>query len=277
MKHIEEILSFKFLELGDFSLSVFNVLLVIAILVIVKIIIKSLEILINKKLSKEGGTQEGQGRSIVQIIKYIIYILASFIMIKSLGIDISIIGAFFATLGIGLGFALQDLFRDIISGIIILFERNVKVGDILEVDQLVGTVKEIKLRTSLLRTREGIYIVLPNSRILNDKVINWSANNKITRFSISVGVAYGSDVELVKSLLLKSVESHNKVSNRPTPNVIFNDFGDSALLFELWFWTTDTWIIEVTKSEIRFNINRLFKENNIQIPFPQRDVHVIQS
>lgn len=276
MKYLEQILNFKLIELGNFSLSVSNIVLIGIIFLGVKILLKGVEALINKRLSDKGGVKEGQGRSIVQIIKYIVYILASFVIIKSLGIDITIIGAFFATLGLGLGFALQELFRDVISGIVILFERNVKVGDILEVDNLVGNVKEIRLRTSVLRTRDGIYMVIPNSRIINEKVINWTANNKSTRFSVSVGVAYGSDVEKVKELLLKSVENHEKISTRPAPIVFFNDFGDSALLFELRFWTVETWAIEVTKSEIRFKINQLFRENNIQIPFPQRDVHVIQ-
>ncbi|TXB64580.1 mechanosensitive ion channel [Vicingus serpentipes] len=276
MKYLEQILNFKLIELGNFSLSVSNIVLIGIIFLGVKILLKGVEALINKRLSDKGGVKEGQGRSIVQIIKYIVYILASFVTIKSLGIDITIIGAFFATLGLGLGFALQELFRDVISGIVILFERNVKVGDILEVDNLVGNVKEIRLRTSVLRTRDGIYMVIPNSRIINEKVINWTANNKSTRFSVSVGVAYGSDVEKVKELLLKSVENHEKISTRPAPIVFFNDFGDSALLFELRFWTVETWAIEVTKSEIRFKINQLFRENNIQIPFPQRDVHVIQ-
>lgn len=276
MKYLEQILGFKLIELGNFSLSVYNIVLIGVIFIVVKAIIKGIEVLINKRLSDKGGASEGQGRSIIQIIKYITYLLASFITIKSLGLDITIIGAFFATLGLGLGFALQELFRDIISGIVILFERNVKVGDILEVDNLVGNVKEIRLRTSVLRTRDGIYMVIPNSRIINEKVINWTANNKSTRFSISVGVAYGSDVEKVKELLLKSVENHEKISNRPAPIVFFKDFGDSALLFDLCFWTVETWAIEITKSEIRFKINQLFRENNIQIPFPQRDIHVIQ-
>tara|TARA_R110001592_G_scaffold140938_1_gene362098 strand:- start:4352 stop:5194 length:843 start_codon:yes stop_codon:yes gene_type:complete len=276
MKYLEQILGFKLIELGSFSLSVYNIVLIGIIFIVVKIFIKGIEVLISKRLSDKGGVKEGQGRSIVQIIKYIVYLLASFVTIRSLGLDITIIGAFFATLGLGLGFALQELFRDIISGIVILFERNVKVGDILEVDDLVGNVKEIRLRTSVLRTRDGIYMVIPNSRIINEKVINWTANNKSTRFSISVGVAYGSDVEKVKELLLKSVENHEKISTRPSPIVFFNDFGDSALLFELRFWTVETWAIEITKSEIRFKINQLFRENNIQIPFPQRDVHVIQ-
>ena len=276
MKYLEQILGFKLIELGSFSLSVYNIVLIGVIFLVVKATIKGIEVLINKRLSDKGGTEEGQGRSIIQIIKYLIYILASFVTIRSLGLDITIIGAFFATLGLGLGFALQELFRDIISGVVILFERNVKVGDILEVDNLVGNVKEIRLRTSVLRTRDGIYMVIPNSRIINEKVINWTANNKSTRFSVSVGVSYGSDVEKVKELLLKSVENHEKISSRPSPLVFFNDFGDSALLFELRFWTVETWAIEITKSEIRFKINQLFRENNIQIPFPQRDVHVIQ-
>lgn len=276
MKYFEQILGFKLIELGSFSLSVYNIVLIGVIFIVVKAIIKGIEVLINKRLSDKGGASEGQGRSIVQIIKYITYLLASFITIKSLGLDITIIGAFFATLGLGLGFALQELFRDIISGIVILFERNVKVGDILEVDNLVGNVKEIRLRTSVLRTRDGIYMVIPNSRIINEKVINWTANNRTTRFCISIGVAYGSDVKKVEKLLLESISENEKVSKRPNPLVFFKDFGDSALIFELWFWTSETWIIEPIKSEIRFKINQLFKENNIQIPFPQRDVHVIQ-
>jgi small-conductance mechanosensitive channel len=276
MKDLEQILGYKLIELGSFSLSVYNFVLIGVIFLIVKVFIKGIEVVISKRLADKGGVKEGQGRSIAQIIKYITYLLASFIAIRSLGIDITIIGAFFATLGLGLGFALQELFRDVISGIVILFERNVKVGDILEVDDLVGNVKEIRLRTSVLRTRDGIYMVIPNSRIINEKVVNWTANNKSTRFSISIGVGYSSDVEKVRELLLKSVENHEKISSNPAPLVFFNDFGDSALLFELRFWTIETWAIEITKSEIRFKINQLFKENNIQIPFPQRDVHVIQ-
>jgi small-conductance mechanosensitive channel len=164
----------------------------------------------------------------------------------------------------------------LISGIIILFEGNVAVGDILEVDGLVGTVKEIKLRTSLIKTRDGIYIVVPNNRVVNEKVINWSTHTKLTRFNVAVGVAYGSDIEKVKTLLLQSANEHELISKRPTPIVIFNDFGDSSLQFEVYFWTQDSWKIELIKSDLRFAIDNLFRKNNIQIPFPQRDVHLIQ-
>jgi len=276
MKKVDQILDFKLLDTAHFTLTVFDIFFIVIVFLIAKLIIKSFEVVLNKKLADKGGSKEGQGKSIIQIVKYIVYVLIGFVTIESIGIDISILAAFIATLGIGLGFALQDLFKDIISGIIMLFEGSVKVGDILEVDGLVGNVKEIKLRTSELRTRDGIYIVIPNSRIINEKVINWSASSKVTRFSVTVGVAYTSDIEKVKTLLLKSVEDNSKILKRPTPIVIFNDFGDSALEFQLWFWVNDTWGIEATKSEIRFNINRIFNDNNIQIPFPQRDIHVIE-
>lgn len=277
MEKLEKILGFELISIGDFSLSVYNIFVVALVLVIVKIIVKSFEIFINKKLGDKGGSSEGQGKSILQIIKYLIYILAGFITVKSLGLDVSVVGAFIATLGLGLGFALQDLFKDIISGVIILFEGNVKVGDILEVDGLVGTVKGIKLRTSELRTRDGINMVIPNNKIINENVINWSASSKITRFNVDVGVAYGSDVKLVNQLLLESVETIDGVLKRPNPGVIFNGFGDSSLDFQLWFWSSDPWGIEPIKSQIRTNINDLFIKNNIQIPFPQRDIHIIEA
>ena len=278
MKYIEQILEFELFEIGKFSLSVYNLLIVVIIFFAVKGINHSIDLLIKKRLDKEGvkSLDEGRSKSITQIFKYIIYILGFIITIKSLGINVDLILGVFAALGLGIGFALQDVFKDLISGIIILFEGNVSVGDILEVDGLIGTVKEIKLRTSLIRTRDGIFIVVPNNRVVNEKVINWSTNTKITRFSVSVGVAYGSDVGKVKELLLLSVEENEKISKRPTPIVFFKDFGDSALMFEVHFWVLDTWSIEIIKSNLRFEIDRLFRENNIQIPFPQRDVHLIQ-
>lgn len=276
MKYIEQALEFELFEIGKFSISIYNLLLVAIIFFAVKGITHSLDLVVKKRLEKKGLTDEGRSNSITQILKYIIYIVGFFIMIQSLGINVDLILGVFAALGLGIGFALQDVFKDLISGIIILFEGNVSVGDILEVDGLIGTVKEVKLRTSLIRTRDGIYIVVPNSRIVNEKVINWSTNTKITRFRVTVGVAYGSDVEKVKSLLLQSTKEQELISQRPTPMVVFKDFGDSALIFEIHFWTVNTWEIKIIRSDMRFIIDRLFRENNIQIPFPQRDVHLIQ-
>lgn len=275
MKYIEKILEFKILEIDKYSISIYNLLLVVIVFFAVKGITYSIDNYIKRRLQKKGIADEGRASSIIQILKYIVYVIGFFFVVKSLGINIDLILGVFAALGLGIGFALQDVFKDLISGIIILFEGNVAVGDILEVDGLTGSVKQIKLRTSLIRTRDGIYMVIPNSRIVNEKVVNWSADNKITRFNILVGVAYGSDTEQVKNLLLDAATNHEKVMKRPSPVVFFDDFGDSALMFDLHFWVVDTWNIEGTKSDIRFEIDRVFRENKISIPFPQRDIHMI--
>lgn len=275
MKYVEKILEFKILEIDRYSISVYNLLLVIIVFFAVKGITYSIDNYIKRRLQKKGIADEGRTSSITQILKYVVYVIGFFFVVKSLGINIDLILGVFAALGLGIGFALQDVFKDLISGIIILFEGNVAVGDILEVDGLTGSVKKINLRTSLIRTRDGIYMVIPNSRIVNEKVVNWSADNKITRFNVIVGVAYGSDTEMVKNLLLESAKKHDAVIKRPSPIVFFDDFGDSALMFDLHFWVVDTWNIESTKSDIRFEIDKVFRENNISIPFPQRDVHMI--
>lgn len=275
-KYLEHIVDFKLLEFKGLTITVYDVLLVVFVIVVTKAITFTIELLIKKRLSKKGVIEEGRGNSVTQILKYTVYVLSVFIVLKSLGIDISVVLGVFAALGLGVGFALQDVFKDLISGIIILFEGNVSVGDVLEVDGLIGSVEEIKLRTSLIKTREGIYMFIPNSKVVNEKVINWTANNKITRFYVSVGVAYGSDVEKVRSLLLQCAGEHPMVSKKMQSLVFFNDFGDSSLQFQLHFWVLDVWRIELIKSELRFAINKLFKENNIEIPFPQREVHLIQ-
>jgi len=276
MDIIEDVLEFELLEIGKYTLSVYNLILVSVIFFAVKGINHSLDLVVKKRLEKKGLIDEGRGKSIHQIFKYIVYILGFFIAIRSLGINVDLILGVFAALGLGIGFALQDVFKDLISGIIILFEGNVAVGDILEIDGMIGSVKEIKLRTSIMRTRDGVYIVLPNNRVVNDKVINWTKSSKITRFHINVGVAYGSDVEKVRDLLLSAAKELEEVANRPIPKVFFKDFGDSALNFEIHFWVTETWDIEIIKSDLRFYIDKLFRKNNITIPFPQRDVHMIQ-
>lgn len=277
MEWLENILDFKLIELKTFNLTVTNLLIVLIVFVIAKLLIRSIDLLVKKRLAKKDVIDEGRSKSITQIFKYIIYLLTVFIAIESLGIDISIIFGVFAALGLGVGFALQDVFKDLISGIIILFEGNVSPGDILEVDGLVGVVKNINLRTSLLRTRDGVYIVIPNSKVVNEKVINWSTNTIITRFSVSVGVAYGSDIEKVRALLIEAATSNEMVAKQPQPVVFFKEFADSSLNFELKFWLMDIWQTELVKSDLRFTIDKLFRKNDISIPFPQRDIHLIKS
>ena len=157
-----------------------------------------------------------------------------------------------------------------------MIDQSAHVGDIIEIDGKVGRVEEIKLRTTRAVTIDNKVLIIPNHLYLTNSLYNWTQNGTTTRESVSVGVAYGSDVELVKKLLLQAAKEHPKVLKFPPPLVLFTDFADSSLNFKLIFTLNDSFTAAIPQSEIRFKINKLFKDNNISIPFPQRDVHIIK-
>ena len=168
---------------------------------------------------------------------------------------------------------LQQTFNDLFSGILLLFERTVEVGDVVEIDGDIGNVKQIGLRTSLIETRDNVTLIIPNSKLVMDGIINWTHYDSKVRFKIPVGVAYGTDTEKVRELLLQAAD-HPRILDRPASSVRFVNFGDSSLDFELLFYSTNFTGINDVKSDIRFEIDRLFRENAIEIPFPQRDVWI---
>ncbi len=212
--------------------------------------------------------------AINQILTYFIYVIAIFILIEALGIQFTVFLGGLAALLVGIGLGLQQTFNDLISGIILLFERSIEVGDVIEFDQMIGAVERIGIRTSLIETRDNVMVVIPNSHLISRKVINWSHLDDKARFHIELGVAYGSDTALVKKLLMESASEHEFVLAQPSPSVHFRDFGDSALIFFLFLWTEEFLPIERIKSEIRFKIDQKFRENGVTIPFPQRDLWV---
>jgi small-conductance mechanosensitive channel len=161
-----------------------------------------------------------------------------------------------------------------VSGILLLFEGTVTVGDVIELNNIIGKVEKISIRTSKIETRDRIVIIVPNSKLVSDNVINWSHNRAVTRFRIKVGVAYGSNVRLVMQLLEKAAEEHPDVVDNPAPKARFVNFGESSLDFELLFFSTKMFDIEFVKSEIRVDIDQKFRDNGVVIPFPQRDLHV---
>lgn len=229
------------------------------------------------KMEQKNHMEKGKSRSIFLIIKYLIYILAITMFIQTLGFSITFIIASVSALLVGIGLGIQHFFNDIISGIIILFDHSIKVGDIIEIeDNIVGEVLETKLRTSQLVTRDDIIMIIPNSAFTTDKVINWTHNYKKSRFDIKIGVAYGSDVRLVEKILTQVAIDHKDVENEPRPFVLFDDFGNSSLDFSLKFWSCKQFRIEPIRSELRFEIDKRFRENNISIPFPQQDVYIKQ-
>ena len=177
-------------------------------------------------------------------------------------------------LSVGIGFGLQNTASNFISGLILLFERPIKVGDWITVGEVSGDVREINLRSTTVITPDNISIIVPNSEFVSGRVVNWSHGERKIRVHIPVGVAYGSDVELVTRVLLEEAERHSGVMRTPAPKVWFTGFGDSSLNFELLAWIPEPTARPQVISDLNYAIDSAFRRNNVEIPFPQRDVHV---
>ena len=273
MNTLNNIIEIKFFQIGEYSLTVGILATILIIIIFTKLSLWTLRKILfrNKNIKKY---EEGNLHALFQIIKYVIWIITILIILDTLGLKLNILFAGSAALLVGIGLGLQSTFNDFISGIILLFEGSIKVGDILEIDNDVVKIKKINLRTSVAINRDDIITILPNSIITTNKVINWSHQTKKTRFRINVGVAYGSDVDLVVSILKESAAEYLNDKNTSTINVKFLDFGSSSLNFVLLFYSKDIFRIETVKSEIRKVINRKFIKNKIAIPYPQIDLHV---
>lgn len=209
-----------------------------------------------------------------QLLSYVVYFIAIIFALKYIKIDLTLLLAGAAALLVGIGIALQQVISDFFSGLVILSERSVEVGDFLDSGTYRGTVKKIGLRASVIETLEQKDIIVPNSHLVNESVTNWTSTRLHTRCDVSVGVAYGTDTALVKKLLLESADKTSGIMKKPMPFVRFANFGDSSLDFELYFYTQQVRVAEDIKSDARFEIDKTFRENDVSIPFPQRDIHI---
>jgi small-conductance mechanosensitive channel len=193
--------------------------------------------------------------------------------LNALGVGTTSLAVAFGALGIGLGFGLQSIFNNFMSGLILLFDRSIEVGDILEINGQWGFIEKINVRSTIVRTYDNSALIIPNSEILSTQVTNWTFRDARVRRKINIGVAYGTDVRLVEKTLYEIAEKHPRVMTNPAPMVLFSDFGASSLDFTLMVWTLLDYGLK-TETEIRFEIDRIFAEKNIEIPFPQRDLHI---
>ncbi|MEM7086360.1 MAG: mechanosensitive ion channel domain-containing protein [Bacteroidota bacterium] len=214
--------------------------------------------------------------SFFKFIKYVVYIIVVFSVLSLAGVNVTPFLAASAALLVGVGLALQQIFQDVLGGILIMVDKSLMVGDIIEVDSKVGRVIDIKLRTTRSITRDDKILIIPNHKFINNSILNYTQNHKTTREFVSVGVAYGSDTQKVEELLLESVADDSRILKKPKPFVSFENFGDSSLDFRVFFFISDSFIDPYIKSDIRFKIDALFREHGVTIPFPQRDVHIIQ-
>jgi len=259
-----------------FSFTIGSVFYLIFVIVISKISISIFRVLIYRSTKEKKWIDEGGTYTIVQLSKYVIYSIAGIVAIQGVGIDITFLIAGSAAIFVGIGFGLQSILGDVFSGIILLFDGSIKVGDVVEMpNQEICKINQIFIRTSQLKTLDGKTIIVPNGYLTRESVINWSISDKVTRFHISVGVAYGSDTQLVKEVLYKSALKHPLVEKRRNITIELEDFGDHALRLKGFFWAKQTWEIINIKSDIRLAIDQAFRNNEIKIPFPQRDLHLV--
>lgn len=267
---------------NSFSLSFMDILFIIIIFTASRFIINIFKIYIVQRFKDNPDFDEGTKFVYVQLAKYVIYTFAIVISLQTIGFNLSVLLAGSAALLVGFGFGVQDMFRDMMAGILLLFEGTIKVGDIIRVNNpnssepMVARVLKINVRTTKIESRDGNTLIIPNSMLTQNEVENWSFGSDLTRFHINVGVAYGSDTELVKKLLKQAALSHPEVKKTHPVLVRMIDFGDDALEMQLSFWADQTWQVELHKSDIRFEIDRLFRQHGVNIPFPQRTLHIPQ-
>ncbi len=267
----QEFLEFSFLNMGDFHLSLWKVIVATLILLLARLFVAIITKFI-RRYSQKRKLDHGRHYAFQQFAKYIIYTSALLMALEAIGIQLSVVWGGAAALMVGIGLGLQQTFNDLISGLILLIEATVEVGDVIEVNGLVGTVTDIGIRTSKIITRDRISIIVPNSKLIGDNAVNWSHDPQPTRFQVYVGVAYSSDIDLVTKLLLKAAHEHQGVLNTPKPTVQFKDFGNSSLDFVLHIFSEDYLGIEFVKSDLRYKITQLFREHKVEIPFPQQDI-----
>jgi len=272
MEILRRFLEFELIHIGDFNLRVYSLVSILGIFLVAKLLIFFIKKTIFSKRNRKFDI--GASYALFQIIKYIVWVIAIGLMLESLGIKLTVLIAGSAALLVGIGLGLQQTFNDILSGIILLSEKSIKIEDVLEIDGDIVKIQSIGLRTSKALNTDDVSIIIPNSLITTNKVINWSHQTMKARFRIEVGVAYGSDVDLVIKVLEESAFEHAAITDRGSTEARLVNFGNSSLDFQVLFFSESIFRINKVKSDIRRSINRKFNDNKIAIPFPQMDLHL---
>lgn len=266
--NFKDILEYDVFTLGKYSLSVYEILAAVLIIVIGVFISR----MVKKLIYKSHKIDVGKKFAFSQIFHYVIIIISFFLMMKSLGVNISPILVGSGALLVGVGLGLQSLFLDFVSGVIILFDRTVKVGDIVDIDGNIGEVEDIRMRTTAILTRDNKNMIFPNSLLTKEKLINFSHNDNIVRFQVDVGVHYDSDVELVERLMIEATKKNKDIFQSKEPFVWLEDFADSSLNFSLYYYSRNLFSAPRIRNEVRKEILKKFRDNGVTIPYPIRTI-----
>ncbi len=275
LESIFKVINYPIFHIGDTAVTIggvgVGIIIFIGALIVSSITQKIISIRLKKRRRKVSSSVI---YSLNRIVHYTFVVLGVFLAAQCVGLNFSTLAVTFGFLSVGIGFGLQNVTSNFISGLILLFERPVGVGDLIKHGDSIAEVKSINMRSTSIRTFDNVTVIVPNSKFIENDVLNWSIEDPRIRIHCPVGVAYGSDVELVRQTLLDVAEANPDVLNDPKPEVRFLEFGDSSLNFDLLVWTGTPEKQRILRSDINFKIDAAFREKDIRIPFPQRDLHL---
>ena len=273
IRHYKEYTDKPIFKISSVEIDIYDLFFLILSVALTVLLILIIRLAFNR-LEKKQKIDKSTSIALVNISRYFIWTIVIILILQNIGFNISALLAGSAALLVGIGMGIQTVFNDFISGIILLIEQENKIGDFVEADDVAGTITYVGFRTTTIVTRDNIKIIIPNSKLVTEKVINWTKGEKYARVGLSVGVAYGSDVDKVKDILLKVASEHPKILQKPAPEVFFTEFGDSSLNFKLYFYTSEIFYRKRIISDLHFAIYKEFDKAKITIPFPQMDVHI---
>jgi small-conductance mechanosensitive channel len=278
-----QFLDYPFISTSKIKLSFENVILALLIIYGARLAIHIIRLVLQRRFRKDTHYDKGTEYVYLQVAKYIVYTISFFMVLGALGVEPGIFLGGSAALLVGLGLGLQDVFKDMFSGFVLLFEGSIRVGDVIQINDgksteaIVAKILKINVRTTQIETRDGNVLIVPNTKLTQEYIENWSHGSTLSRFRIPVNIHYGSDAQMVSDLLIQAAMSHPKVKKTEPVQVRMVNFGENGLEMELIFWADQNWDINQYKSDIRFEIDRLFRHYGIAIPYPQREVSIFQS
>jgi len=275
-RSVSDMLGREILSIDQYPITVGKVLSAVVILIVGIIAVRIITWSVRTRILPRTHLQTTTAAIIEKVFYYFALVLVVLFSLRILNVPLTAFAFLGGALAIGLGFGAQNLVNNFISGFILMGERPIKIGDLVEVEGNFAVVEEIGGRCTRIRNGSNVHILVPNSSFLEKNIINWTLSDQRIRTSVSVGIVYGSPVREVERLLLQAADEHPKIIQEPPPFVLFTDFGDNALIFEVFFWVRMTRLLERRRieSDIRFRVDELFREAHIVIAFPQRDVHL---
>ena len=271
---LSQIFEFTIFEINQTPITILSIIMFLLVLSVFLIVSKSLKRFILNPIFQRMEIEEGTRYTMTRTIHYLVMVIGSVVSFQFIGIDLSGLAVIFGLLSVGIGFGLQNITSNFISGLILLFERPIQVGDRITVGDTEGDIEAINMRATVLKSVNNIAVIVPNSEFVSSRVINWSHGDPRIRLDIEVGVSYNSVLEDVITALETVAEEHPQVLKNPKHDVLLTSFGDSSWNMNLRAWIKDPWQHRVIRSEINKAIVKKFREMNIEIPFPQRDLHI---